>query len=859
MLLWLIYGISIERIDVAGYKAEKLYLKLDKKLTLRAQRVVLPRSKAKPSFQRVDKTFDNIRYMLELFDEISLYNIEFSNNTVALFYADDLLYIRTKDYEIAGKLSRKNDDLFADVAMLYIRRLEMRLWGNVRYDYRRESLEVNGGFEADAIKGRFRALKRGDSITFAINSENAPRIDDFVRRLGLKPVIERWIVDNVRAKRYRLDYLKGMLRIENGTVRIDTASLLAQARADDAVVRFHPDVPAVKVKRLYVRFASHTLTFVPESATYLGRSLEATTVKIRHLGDGKRAVLVLNLHALSDIGEDVARILRAYRLDIPIRHDGKADRIALTLRIPLKKGKKNITYTLHVNPDKGTLHIGDMSVRLCGGGEVDASEGKVRFRNIGICEKWGKGSVAGEVDMRRKKATLDVFIARLRLGDIDAPLIAAADRSVHADIDYADGIEVRIPKLGIRIDKPKHRSMQITLDRLAALRAYLRHPLLHVEDGMLRIVSNGKGTWSFNGRLRKQRCIFYGKDGRCFVAVDIKGVYDHIRKYLSFKAFGGNVAYNGASHRLTIRHINVDLKHLLALFKTSSSAASAAGGTRLTIKGRDSKLRYERYLLVTDTYDIVLKPNGDIEAYGSLDGDVVKFSRKRGTFHIRAHRIKDAMLHPLIGFSGLKKGRYSLTLDGNLDKEMKGRIIVEGGILSDFAAYNNTLAFINAVPALATLSRPGFSKQGFEIEAGVVEYRLRRGEVLLKKVYLKGKTATIVGKGRIDLASGQLNVDLAVRTVKDFAKVVGNIPVVGYLLLGEDKSVTIGLNISGNIRQPKVQTSVAKDILTMPVRMLERLIASPAKLNAAPKLPQLPPQPETQKHQEPLEKDATLF
>ena len=71
-------------------------------------------------------------------------------------------------------------------------------------------------------------------------------------------------------------------------------------------------------------------------------------------------------------------------------------------------------------------------------------------------------------------------------------------------------------------------------------------------------------------------------------------------------------------------------------------------------------------------------------------------------------------LHPLINFKGLKGGRYTFKAYGDPDKLMHGEIIIEGGVMRDFKAYNNTLAFHQyAYLHLATLSKPGYSRKRF--------------------------------------------------------------------------------------------------------------------------------------------------
>ncbi|RUM72168.1 MAG: hypothetical protein DSZ10_05385 [Sulfurovum sp.] len=169
-------------------------------------------------------------------------------------------------------------------------------------------------------------------------------------------------------------------------------------------------------------------------------------------------------------------------------------------------------------------------------------------------------------------------------------------------------------------------------------------------------------------------------------------------------------------------------------------------------------------------------------------------------------------------------------MQGNPDDEMKGRIIIEGGVMRDFKAYNNTLALINTLPALATLQSPGFSKEGFTIKEGVVEYRQQKERILLDSIYIKGGTATIVGKGYLNLKKQTIHIDLAIQTARKLGKILGSLPLVGYIITGKDKSITIGLKIRGSIKQPKVQTSAAREILSLPLKIIKRTLESPAHI-----------------------------
>lgn len=305
-------------------------------------------------------------------------------------------------------------------------------------------------------------------------------------------------------------------------------------------------------------------------------------------------------------------------------------------------------------------------------------------------------------------------------------------------------------------------------------------------------------------------------------------------KDLDFYAFDKRFYYNKSNSRIKIKNLNFDLEKFLHVeaqkekSKESKKKDEAKEAKSLIIVGENSQLRYGNYSLVTDSYDVEVKPNGDIKAIGSSSGDIIKFSQKKDILSVQALRIQDYALHPLIDFKGLQDGRYTLKLTGDPEKTMKGEIIVEGGVMKDFKAYNNTLAFINTIPALAILQDPGYSEAGFTIEKGTAEYRLiKQDKIIFDSIYIKGASATIAGTGEIDLQKKTIDLNLAIQSARELGKLVGSLPLVGYIIMGEDKSMTFGLQITGTLDNPKVQTSAGGDILSTPLQILKRAIESP--------------------------------
>jgi hypothetical protein len=132
---------------------------------------------------------------------------------------------------------------------------------------------------------------------------------------------------------------------------------------------------------------------------------------------------------------------------------------------------------------------------------------------------------------------------------------------------------------------------------------------------------------------------------------------------------------------------------------------------------------------------------------------------------------------------------------------------------------------------LAILQNPGYSSEGFTIEEGVAEYSMtKQDKIIFDSIYIKGTSATIAGTGEIDLNEKTIRLDLAIQTARELGKLVGSLPLVGYIITGGDKSMTFGLQITGSLDKPEVKTSAAKDIFALPLKILQRTLEAPQNI-----------------------------
>ena len=824
--MWLLAGIKLDTVKVADYSVDGLYIKLDKKLILKADNVIIPESKEDPSFNRIDEAFDRIKYILTFFESIDLKNIVFQNNTLSIKYRDDYLKLTSKDYEIVGTVKREGKMIKATIPFLNLKQHHVAMNGKFTYDLHEDRLATEGNFTLNGASGKFTASKKGNEIDFGLSSDPFTDLKGIIDKFNLMEVVRSWVVDKVQASEYSLHSLSGKGKIEEGKFKIDFDALKGEVLFSDAKIYFKDELPPVLVPSFILTYNDGGLYFDLKEPTYEGISLKGSEVSILNLLNA-HTNLKLKIRANAPYDSKLQNLLNAYDLLLPINQDSGKANVLFMADISLKNTYKD--FFVNVDFEQSVIWLEKVKFAI-EKGILQYQKGVITLKNIYLKDTLYEGNLNGKIDLEKKKADLVFDAKSIELGEDGKKFFVLKDQTLPFKLGYEDTIEVEIPKLHIKLTSDKNET-NIFLTDINKIKPYLPDPGPIEQGGHVDIKTKDFQSYDFKGILKRTSCFLYDKDNQCKSRVPFEGKVTPTD--VDFYAFSKRFHYNQASSRVKITSLNIDLKEFLKTTnKTNQEKTKNKGkeiqGKSLIILGKKSNLRYEEYSLITDSYDIEVKPNGNIKAIGSSSNDIIKFAKKQELLSMRALRIKDKTLHPLINFKGLQDGRYTLKKWGDPEKTMKGEIIVEGGVMKDFKAYNNTLAFINTVPALASLQNPGYSEKGFTIEEGVAEYRMvKRDKIIFDSIYIKGSSATIAGTGEIDLKKKTINLNLAIQTAREIGKLVGSLPVLGYIITGGDKSLTFGLQITGTLDNPQVNTSAGGDILSLPLKILQRTIESP--------------------------------
>ena len=148
--------------------------------------------------------------------------------------------------------------------------------------------------------------------------------------------------------------------------------------------------------------------------------------------------------------------------------------------------------------------------------------------------------------------------------------------------------------------------------------------------------------------------------------------------------------------------------------------------------------------------------------------------------------------------------------------------------ISGLAMVNNVMAFLNTVPALMTFSLPEYNRKGLPIDSAIVGMTFKEKVGTFESLKIEGPELQMAGTGEMDFSQRLIDMDIFLKT--QASTNVGKIPLIGYVLAGDEKDASVSLKISGGFDDPEVSNSLVQDIVVYPLEVLFRTLKLPVKL-----------------------------
>ena len=819
----LMHGISIQHLTLPKVKIENLYVKLDKKLIVSAYKINFQRdSKSQASSYEINKIISYFKYLNPLFKSISLKNINYNDEKVNLLYKDDIFYVNSKFLTLDAKVTQKTGRIIdLNIKQMILKDYKIELKGELTLNLKMRIYDYRGKFNILNINGNTRIYIDKDILNYELKTDTFKSLKPIMKYINSKvfiePLANAWIYKKIIAKQYKLDYLKGRFNLK--TKEFYPKLVKGLATAQNVTIRFHPLVTPAYAKQVKARLTDNTLSFKLQKPIYEKKKIKINDIHIYNILTSKNGIVV-NISSNTLLDKYVHNILKNFGIKIPITQSSGKNSSNIALDVKFRP------YSIKA---KGVFKIQNSKFKL---------SGVPFYTKFAIIKLNNYNVFLQNCNLIYKKLfdinTTGVFKTKEEIynGKVDI-------NSLNIDIKGFHLLQIshlKNQKVSVKMSKNKNIiTVKNLLTKLIFKRNYNKFSLQdiskytkfsniikenRIDKGSLKVFT--KNFKNYSAKLKvydvKTPIVYHKKNIKNF-DIDITTDGNKISASTFHKMI--SLTYN--------KNIVLNMKNLNIILDDNSTNISH--GIDFSINGKNVNflLRDLNSTMLSDSFTLSRFKN-EIRFASQYQNSQLGFEKNRSSFSLHARNLSSHFLNTVLNKNILNGGTFNLESKGISSNMFDGKFTIKNSILKDFSLFNNIMAAINTIPSLVFLKDPNFDEQGYLVKNGILKFKKNGNNLSFSQINLHGVSADISGSGYIDLEKKDINMDLQIKTLKDISKIIKNIPLIGYIILGDDKSISTNIEISGSVDNPKVKTQILQDTIMSPLNIIKRTLESPLKL-----------------------------
>ena len=832
------YGIKINDFEFYGVKLEQLYIKLDKKLIVRAKQIKLPSFKKdvtqKSSDERLLNLSQGVDYLETFFQEISLESVQIGDDfKIKILFLDDIFFVDSPYLNIDIKFQNKQKDGIDRfiVKNLSLKDFNVSISGEGSANFDKDDYKFDGNFTSHELNGKLSFALKDTLLTYKAYDVNAGSIKDFIAeldsRIHLNSEVKNWIYGYIVADDYHLNEINGKADLKENDLFLN--ELNATANAKNLLVKFEKGLPAVNVAEANITLNNSKLKFDLTAPVYKGKKLDGSNVAINNIFDEKSANLELFIKTNSIYDEAINEILRAYKINVPVRQlSGKMD---ASLKILIKLDEKS----LENFDEKSVIANGDFKISDAvldiAGSKFNAKSALVKLVNTsalnidasGFGLDFFRANAKADINLQKSTGEIKGVIESFDLKEKNDEILAFKNEPFTALLDFSKPSEttLSIEPFGINLSFGDEslittKNSNFIMQNSPVLK---QNGVLGFED--VSIKSKDFVNLEILAKGLKFDLPFLDKNGSKYESDDVNILVQN-----------GVVKVNSASKKLALEikekgvGVNTQDLNLVILDDNESSNQTQSTPIELSAKNGDIILQDLNKTLPFTSFSAEKKGKSTSLNGLAKQGRVGYFSDEK-SINLDATDISGEFINGLLGTKSFEGGKFRLKMLGESTKEFKAEVRFFGTYLKDYIFYQRLLSFLNSVPSLLSFKTPDFNDKGFTVKNGKI-LLTRKGDVIeFLAIEMIGTSADIGGRGTIDLKSKKINIDLELKILKDASGIIDKIPLINQIILGKDRSLSTVIAIRGTTEKPEYSTQILQDALLSPLKIIRNVLQAP--------------------------------
>lgn len=821
-------GIEIPKLRVASIEMRGFYLSLDKKLILRLDSLNLtplldsPASQESSDLSEILGWIKNTKLLLGYFQEIRLKEVILGENQGSLLFEGERYELSLPDLYASITLDEQKGHVLAQIQEILYKPYKARFMGKADYGVLKNHLTLEGVLSIDSA---IHLNVRGESDFKRLHLEGESLPFDSLRFLKdvveiENPNIRAWLYDNIHSLGMELASFSFDSELNEKAI-LESIEKRLKARLEIASpeVTFHPDLPPLHGRGVSVIYDERGVSFELYEPSFEGFSLEGSQVGLRDIW-GEKPWLDLLIKTEAVLDERIHKVLKAYKIKLPLHQKDSTTLAKLKLEVDLNDYETEVigyfeTKKSNFSLNRLDFYAQEASVKLVNS-LIEILPSRIKIGNFLDSE------LAFSIDTRQELIEGKAHILDFSIGDRGEILrIKGIEIPFSADYKSAE-IPLRLPTLETRLVFGE-RLHRIQAQNLALFYPYSK--LLREESiraGWINLETKDFERFSLQASLQGLSYPLAERDGTPVESLEIEGQTSPSSTQIS--SLDGRLRLEILDKtKLFLRDYDIPL------IEESNPKESESKKSETEITGENLHLIYKGKRILSDRFKATLKGKENISATLSYKNGTLKANLQNKRLKIEARHFNDEFVNTFFNKEIASGGRFDLIGEygGGV---FKGKSFLWDTTLKNLNTLQNVIALIDSIPSLLIFKAPGFSAEGYAIKQGEAEIGINDRYAVVERFLLHGTSIDSEGSGVVELESSQIEFQTRFKTIKSLGTIVSNIPLLGYIIMGEDGSLSTEVTLTGTLDKPIAQTNLAQDTLKAPLNILERLIKTPLRL-----------------------------
>lgn len=259
---------------------------------------------------------------------------------------------------------------------------------------------------------------------------------------------------------------------------------------------------------------------------------------------------------------------------------------------------------------------------------------------------------------------------------------------------------------------------------------------------------------------------------------------------------------------------------------------------KLQLTYTNSDIKYDNLTLSFDKIDLNTNKN-ILNLNITKDSSILDLHTENNSIFFQGSNLTDKYVNNFLNKEILEDGYMQLNIYGEDINLLSGDINFHETTVKNVTIVNSLLTFVNTTPAiinpllaLPTLFRlveTGFDTNGYYMKKGDTSFRynLPVQQLDLYDFYTNGKMSNFIVNSHLDFKTKEINANVNISFLKDFTKVIRHIPILGYIIMGDDGEFHTNVGISGTVDDPILVTNTIKEAASGVTGVVNRILTLP--------------------------------